>query len=164
MVQASDNRLFDKQNQWIIVDSRLTTKRAANTAEVAARTFEKYLDGAYVLPESNVFVLVATDNAGTGRAWDVWEGFKISKTERIRVYRHGTVMGDMRAQFDSNRSMAVRTDLLGVTLKATTVVRFEPRLGKRRFCLTLEGSNRRHRTSTEKIQFTEFYAVIVANR
>lgn len=130
MVQASDNRLFDMQNQWILVDSRSTTKRSANTsAEVAARTFEKYLDGAYVLPESNVFVLVATDNAGMGGAWDVWEGFKTSKTERIKVYRHGTVMGDMRAQFDGNRSMAVRTDLLGVTLKATTVVRIEPRLG-----------------------------------
>lgn len=130
MVQASDNRLFDMQNQWILVDSRPTTKRATNTsAEVAARTFEKYLNGAYVLPESNVFMLVATDNVGTGHAWDVWEGFKISKTERIRVYRHGTVMGDMRAQLDGNRSMAVRTDLLGITLKATTVVRTKPRLG-----------------------------------
>lgn len=130
MVQASDNRLFDMQNQWILVDSRPTTKRAANTsAEVAARMFEKYLDGAYVLPESNVFVLVATDNAGTGRAWDVWEGFKTGKTERFRVYRHGTVMGDMRAQLDGNRSMALRTDLMGFTLKATTVVRTEPRLG-----------------------------------
>jgi hypothetical protein len=72
-----------------------------------------------VLPESNVLLLVETDDVGG--TWDIWEGFKVGKAERIRVYKHGTVTSDGVLELNRN-SVSPRTDLRGITLKATTVV------------------------------------------
>lgn len=108
------------QNKWILVNSRRRGAAAdlsATAAEVALETFETHLSGAYVLPESNVFLFVETD----GDAWEIWEGFKVSRTGKVLVFKHGTVTGDGPLEL-ADDSVSLRTDLRGVVLKATTVV------------------------------------------
>ncbi|XP_025422107.1 glutamate receptor 2-like [Sipha flava] len=122
--QASENRLFSRQNDWILVDPRRRRRRQDtdstwSSSATALETFENHLADAYVLPESNVLLLVETDDAGG--TWDIWEGFKVGKAERIRVYKHGTVTSDGVLELNRN-SVSPRTDLRGITLKATTVI------------------------------------------
>lgn len=72
---------------------------------------------AYVLPESNVYLLVKVDD----HEWEVWEGFKVGKIEKIQAYKHGSITTDGLELYDD--SISLRTNLQGITLKATTVVR-----------------------------------------
>lgn len=120
-LQASDNRLFNAQNEWILIDPSSSSRRSAeDRADAALQLFEDSLGGAYVLPESRVYAFVETGD-GDGDAWEIWEGFKVGQSEKIRVHRHGTVTG-AGSELNVNRSVALRTDLRGITLRATTVV------------------------------------------
>lgn len=115
--QASKHRLFNMQNDWILITSRrLDENRGRNTSAIALETFEVHLNEAYVLPESNVFLFVATVGG-----WEIWEGFKVGMIERIQVHRLGTVT-DNGLDLEKNHSVSFRSDLRGITLKATTVV------------------------------------------
>ncbi|VVC30079.1 Ionotropic glutamate receptor [Cinara cedri] len=124
--QASKDRLFDMRNNWILINSRADCVSSNDGQQVALETFETYLSEAYVLPESNVFLLVQTNDRDS--SWDIWEGFKVSKTERIRVYRHGSASVNRLEVLDNN-SVSLRSDLRGITLKATTVIS-EPKMFK----------------------------------
>jgi len=110
------------QNNWMLIDSRgRGADRADAAAAIALETFETHLNDCYVLPESNVFLFVrAGGGDGDGDTWEIWEGFKVGKTEKIRVRRHGTATSE-GVRFD-NDSVLSRTDLRGITLRATTVV------------------------------------------
>lgn len=117
--QALNGRLFDSRNNWILIDSRADYANRTDDREVALETFKTHLSEAYVLPESNVFLLVRT--VGRDSSWTVWQGFKAGKTERFRVYRHGSVTVDRLEAFD-NDPVSFKSDLQGITLKAVTVV------------------------------------------
>uniref|UniRef100_A0A2S2NTB4 Glutamate receptor delta-1 subunit n=1 Tax=Schizaphis graminum TaxID=13262 RepID=A0A2S2NTB4_SCHGA len=114
--KASKHRLFNMQNDWILINSRRNESHARDTSAIAFETFEMHLSEAYVLPESNVFLFV--DFAG---GWEIWEGFKVSKMERIQVNRYGMVTTD-KLNFEKNHSISFRSNLRGITLKATTVI------------------------------------------
>jgi len=114
--QASKHRLFNMQNDWILINSRQNESHSRKTSAIALETFEMHLSEAYVLPESNVFLFV--DFAG---GWEIWEGFKVGKMERIQVNRYGMVTTD-KLNFEKNHSISFRSNLRGITLKATTVV------------------------------------------
>jgi len=106
------------RNNWLLIESRGRGASAAvSAATIALETFETHLADFYVLPESNVFLLVKSDD-GDDDTWEIWEGFKVGETEKVRAYRHGTVTSD-GVRFNNESS---RTDLRGITLKATTVV------------------------------------------
>lgn len=105
------------QYNWILVNSQQDDSNNVGTLEIALETFETHLGKAYVLPESNVFLFVRTDD----QSWEIWEGFKVGKMERIQVHKHGTVTGD-DFKLLNNGSNSPKTDLRGITLKAPTVV------------------------------------------
>lgn len=110
----------------MLIDSRgRDADRTDAAATIALETFETHLSDCYVLPESNVFLFV---RAGGNDAWEIWEGFKVGKTAKIQVRRHGTATSD-GVWFD-NDSVSSRTDLRGITLKATTVVSISRRTGR----------------------------------
>lgn len=91
----------------------------ADASSAALKIFQDHFpDGAYVLPDSRVSAFVETDGDD---AWEIWEGFRVGKSEEIRVYKHGTVTSAV-LELNINQSFSLRTDLRGVTLKATTVV------------------------------------------
>jgi len=114
--QASKNRLFNMQTDWILINSQRNESRLLNTSAIALETFEMHLSEAYVLPESNVFLFIDTADG-----WEIWEGFKVGKMERIRVNRHGMVTSD-GLYLAKNDSISFKSNLRGITLKATTVV------------------------------------------
>ncbi|XP_060852766.1 glutamate receptor ionotropic, kainate glr-3-like [Rhopalosiphum padi] len=114
--KASKHRLFNMQNDWILINSRQNESHSRKTSAIALETFEMHLSEAYVLPESNVFLFV--DFAG---GWEIWEGFKVGKMERIQVNRYGMVTTD-KLNFEKNHSISFRSNLRGITLKATTVI------------------------------------------
>lgn len=118
LVQASKNRLFNIQNNWILIDSQRDANRVLETSMIALETFEIYLNKSYVLPESNVYLLIETDD---NYAWEIWEGFKVSKMEKIQVHRHGIMTSDS-IELNNNDSILLKSNLRGITLKATTVV------------------------------------------
>lgn len=123
--QASERRLFNAQNEWILVDSAADAPSPSSSSEDAAlKTFRDHLDGAYVLPESRVYAFVPLRTDGGETTWEMWEGFRVGKSEEIRVYEHGavTAAGSVVREWDVGRSASSRTDLRGITLKATTVV------------------------------------------
>lgn len=115
-LQASKHRLFNMQNDWILINSKRNESYVLNSSAIALETFEMHLSEAYVLPDSNVFLLI-----DTASGWEIWEGFKVGKMERIRVNRHGIVTSD-GIYFDKNDSISFKSNLRGITLKATTVV------------------------------------------
>jgi len=115
-LQASKHRLFNMQIDWILIDSRRNGSYVLNTSAIALETFEMHLSEAYILPDSNVFLFI-----DTASGWEIWEGFKVGKMERIRVNRHGIVTRD-EIYFDKNDSISFKSNLRGITLKATTVV------------------------------------------
>lgn len=117
LLQASKTRYFNKQNNWMLINSRQNDSNNVRTSEIARETFETHLDEAYVLPESNVFLFIRTDD----ESWEIWEGFKVGKMEKIQVYKHGTMTGN-DLKLLNNVSVSPRTDLRGITLKAATVV------------------------------------------
>jgi len=80
------------------------------------RTFQLYLGNAYVLPDASVFLFLKTYDG----VWEIWSGFRASKSDAIRVFEIGTA--------SSNR-LTIREEIhdekrnfRGVTLKSTTVV------------------------------------------
>lgn len=103
------------QNHWILINPRRKVN-ATDSSTIALETFEKYLGEAYILPESNVLLFVETADD----AWEIWEGFRVSKTDKIRVNKHGFVTS---SALQLNNSIPIKADLRGITLKATTVVR-----------------------------------------
>lgn len=71
------------------------------------------MNESYALPDSRVYLLIDT---GSG-PWEVWDGFRLSVFEDIRVSRVGTVTAD-RVEFGQSD----RTDFRRVVLKASAVV------------------------------------------
>lgn len=102
-------------NNWILINSQ-QSENYKNTSKTALETFEMFLNEAYILPESNVFLFVKIDD----QTWEIWEGFKVSLMEKLKVYKHGTVSKN-ELELITN-SVSLRTNLQGITLKATTVV------------------------------------------
>lgn len=105
------------QNNWLLINSQRDSNRVLNTSTIAFETFEIYLSESYILPESNVYLLIETDDY----AWEIWEGFKVSKIEKIQVHIYGIVTNN-GLELNNNDSISLKSDLQGITLKATTVV------------------------------------------
>lgn len=114
--QASKHRLFNMQNDWILINSRRNESHLQDTSTIAFETFDMHLSDAYILPESNVFLFVDIADG-----WEIWEGFKVGKMEIIQINRYGLVTTD-KLYFQKNYSISFRSNLRGITLKATTVV------------------------------------------
>ncbi|CAH1738068.1 unnamed protein product [Aphis gossypii] len=114
--KASKHRLFNMQNDWILINSQRNESHLQDTSKIAFETFEMHLSEAYVLPESNVFLFVDIADG-----WEIWEGFKVGKMERIQINRYGLVTTD-KLNLQKNYSILFRSNLRGITLKATTVI------------------------------------------
>lgn len=95
-----------------------TAGNTTDSTAVAARTFNSYLADAYVLPDSGVFLFQEVDD----NVWTIWNGFRASKTDQLRVFGIGSGSPN---HFNVNSFVLneQRNDFLGVTLKSTTVVR-----------------------------------------
>lgn len=104
------------QNDWILINSRRNESHLLDTSTIAFETFDMHLNEAYILPESNVFLFVDIADG-----WEIWEGFKVGIMERIQINRYGLVTTD-KLNFQKNYSISFRSNLQGITLKATTVV------------------------------------------
>lgn len=83
----------------------------------ALQTFQKYLADAYFLPDSGVFLFQEIDG---GDRWEIWNGFRASKSDKIRVFKTATTSPDYYETSDSDDE---KRDFRGITLKSTTVVR-----------------------------------------
>lgn len=110
--QASDERLFNLQNEWVLFDRRGSSNGTV-PREFAQRTFKTHMSRAYVLPDSRVYLLIETDDA----SWEIWDGFRLSVTEDVQVSRVGVVTPDRVEIKPSDR-----TNLQRVVLRASTVV------------------------------------------
>lgn len=104
------------QNDWILINTQRNESHLQDTSKIAFETFEMHLSEAYVLPESNVFLFVDIADG-----WEIWEGFKVGKMERIQINKYGLVTTD-KLNLQKNYSILFRSNLRGITLKATTVV------------------------------------------
>lgn len=104
------------QNDWVLLDRRNPT--ANDTDSSALRTFETYLADAYVLPDSGVFLFRAVDDG----LWEIWNGFRASKSDAFRAFRVGTVSAN-HLHVDDYGLNDERKRFGGITLKSTTVVR-----------------------------------------
>lgn len=78
--------------------------------------FETYLGNAYVLPDSGVFLFQKINND----KWEIWSGFRASKSDAYRVFRVGTSSSNGSI---NNESYIERRNFRGIILKANTVVR-----------------------------------------
>lgn len=103
------------QNDWILFDKNVATNRT-NTTSLALKIFETYLGDAYVLPDSGVFLFLEIDND----VWEIWNGFRFSKLDIMRVFKVGSASS---IYLNVNDLYAERRNFREVTLKANTVVR-----------------------------------------
>lgn len=67
----------------------------------------------YVLPDSKVYLLIKVNND----LWEIWDGFRLSVSEGVRVSKVGTAITDRVEIRQTDRSNFQR-----VVLKASTVV------------------------------------------
>lgn len=104
------------QNDWILFGTNQMINET-NTDLFALRTFEVYLSSAYILPDSGVFLFQEIDN----NLWNIWNGFRTSKTDSLRVFKMGTASPD-DLNLDFNVLKIERGNFRGITLKSTTVV------------------------------------------
>lgn len=109
--KVSTERIFTLQNDWVLFNGKMNGN---DTSTAAREVFRKFLDESYVLPDSGVFLFQKTRK----RAWEIWTGFRASKSDAIRVFRVGTTFGDRMEIGDSEP----RKNFRGVQLKATAVV------------------------------------------
>ncbi|CAH1738067.1 unnamed protein product [Aphis gossypii] len=112
--QISNDRLFNTQNDWILFDQN-SFANETNSAQFALRTFQLYLGNAYVLPDASVFLFLKTYDG----VWEIWSGFRASKSDAIRVFEIGTASLNrmtIREMHDEKRNFR------GVTLKSTSVI------------------------------------------
>ncbi|XP_050421371.1 uncharacterized protein LOC126833853 [Adelges cooleyi] len=112
--QAFQDRLFNMQNDWILFGGQ-TFSNDTNSSTNVLKIFETYLRDAYVLPDSRVYLFSQTDQD----AWEIWEGYRISYREKIRVFQSGMATTNNLCLNDSN---AERMNFRGNVLKATTVI------------------------------------------
>lgn len=103
------------QNDWILF-YRNPTVNKTNSAVFASRTFEMYFGDAYVLPDSGVFLFQEIHD----NVWEIWNGFRASKLDTIRVFKIGIVSSNYFYTIDDLNGE--RSDFRGITLKSTTVV------------------------------------------
>lgn len=68
----------------------------------------------YVLPDSRVYLMIEIDN---NNVWEVWDGFRASVSDEIRVSKVGTMTSDLVEIKYSDR-----TNFRRVALKASTAV------------------------------------------
>jgi len=114
-IKVSNDRLFNTQNDWILFDHGSIVNEMTS-AQFALRTFQMYLANAYVLPDSGVFLFLETYND----VWDIWSGFRASKSDTIRVFEYGTASSNRLTIRELHEE---RRNFRGITLKSTTVVR-----------------------------------------
>lgn len=84
---------------------------------IVSNLFETYLGKSYILPDSGVFFFHKVENRSS--LWEIWIGFRVSKSDVIRVYKIGVASKD-RMEIDDQ--IKLRTNFRGVELKTTTVV------------------------------------------
>lgn len=115
IVQVSNDRLFNLQNDWFLFNQKLVLN-TNDTLTIASVVFKTYLGKSYVLPDSGVFLFQEIEN----NDWEIWSGFRASKLDAIRVFKTGLVS---KYHIEINDSLKLRTNFRGANLKATTVVR-----------------------------------------
>lgn len=111
--------MFNALNDWILLGGQPAVTNETNTtaASLAMEIFQTYLGEAYVLPDAGVFLFQKT---GQKDLWYIWNGFRASKSDTMRVYKIGTASPE-RLEIDDLRDE--RRDFRGITLKVNTVVR-----------------------------------------
>jgi len=114
-VKISNDRLFNTQNDWILFDQS-SFANETSSAQFALRTFQVYLANAYVLPDASVFLFIKT----YGGVWEIWSGFRASKSDSIRVFEIGKASSNRLTIHEINYE---KGNFRGATLKSTTVVR-----------------------------------------
>lgn len=111
-IQASNDRLFNIQNDWILFNRHDDPNRP-DTLDTALRSFKTHMSRAYALPDSRVYLMV---KVGKGR-WEIWDGFRFNVYGDFRVSRVGTVTSDrVEVKYPD------RTNFYGTVLRASTVV------------------------------------------
>ncbi|VVC30078.1 Ionotropic glutamate receptor [Cinara cedri] len=110
--------VFNAQNDWILLDGQPVVANETNmtAASLATEIFQTYLGEAYVLPDSGVFLFQMT---GQKDFWHIWNGFRASKSDTMRVYKIGTASPES-LEIDDLREE--RRDFRGITLKVNTVI------------------------------------------
>ncbi|XP_026805088.1 uncharacterized protein LOC113548417 [Rhopalosiphum maidis] len=112
--QISNDRLFNTQNDWILFDQS-SFANETSSAQFALRTFQVYLANAYVLPDASVFLFIKT----YGGVWEIWSGFRASKSDSIRVFEIGKASSNRLTIREINEE---KRNFRGATLKSTTVI------------------------------------------
>lgn len=102
------------QNDWILLNQNLVINQT-NTTLLALQIFETYLDNAYILPDSDVFLFQKIDID----VWEIWNSFRFSKSDTIRVFKIGSASPNY---LEMNDLYTEKRDFCGITLKANTVV------------------------------------------
>lgn len=87
-----------------------------NETLFAIKIFDNYLNNAYVLPDSAVFLFRKIDYSDV---WEIWSGFRSSKLDKMRVFKIGIISPNY---MNIDNSTEERQNFLGITLKANTVV------------------------------------------
>lgn len=106
--------MFNLQNIWILFNG-FGNPNKMETFEIALQTFKTHMSQTYVLPDSRVYLLIRIDND----LWEIWDGFRLSVSERVQVSKVGKMTPDRVEMRKTNRSNFHR-----VVLKASTVVSF----------------------------------------
>lgn len=112
--QIAKDRIFNLQNDWLLFGGK-SMNSTNDTSAIALDVFEMYLGKSYVLPDSAVFFF---QNIGHG-VWEIWSGFRASKSDTIGILKVGMTSKD-RMEIDD--LMRYRTNFRGVELRAITVV------------------------------------------
>lgn len=115
--QASDRWLFNVQNDWILFSRDRAAVGETSAMSVALKVFNTHFNDAYVLPDSSVFLVQETGD----NVWEVWNGFKASKSDTIRVFKIGTASPNFLNI--SGLLYEEKRNFRGITLKANSVVR-----------------------------------------
>jgi len=102
------------QNDWLLFNQK-SISNTNDTFKTASVVFETYLGTSYVLPDSCVFLFQEIGN----NVWEIWSGFRASKLDTIRVFKTGLAS---KYHIEINKSLDLRMNFRGATLKATTVV------------------------------------------
>lgn len=110
------------QNDWILFGTNQIMNETKSDL-YALRTFEVYLGNAYILPDSGVFLFQEADN----NIWDIWNGFRASKSGAFRVFKISTASPNSLI-INFNDLINERNNFRGITFKSTTVVGIQIKL------------------------------------
>lgn len=110
--QASNRRLYNLQNEWILFD-RHGNPDKTDSREIASHSFRTFMNQSYAMPDSRVYLLIEVGR----HVWEVWDGFRSSVVDQVRVSKVGVMTPD-RVEFKHSD----RTDFRRAVLSASTVV------------------------------------------